>query len=85
MEGITNETVNKEQQAQNFKYDPSENSGKIIYDNSSGPNLDFYNTNMQNLNTPYLLPKELQRFLGDDKDESVSILHLNITSINKNF
>ena len=37
------------------------------------------------LNTPYILPEELQKFLGDDKDENVSVLHLNIRSINKNF
>ena len=33
MEGITNESVNKEQQIQNFenlKYDPLENSGKYL-------------------------------------------------------
>ena len=88
MEGITNESVNKEQQAQNFenlKYDPLENSGNILFDNSSDPDLHFYNTNIQNLNTPYILPEELQKFLGDDKDENVSVLHLNIRSINKNF
>ena len=31
------------------------------------------------------MPEELQKFLGDDKDENVSVLHLNIRSINKNF
>ena len=31
------------------------------------------------------MAKELQKFLGDDKDENVSVLHLNIRSINKNF
>ena len=34
MEGITNEIVNKEQQAQHFenlKYDPLENSGNILF------------------------------------------------------
>ena len=42
MEGITNKTINKEQQAQNFenlKYDPSENSGN--FDNSRDPDLQF--------------------------------------------
>ena len=85
MEDITNEAVNKEQQAQNFenrKYDPS---GNILFDNSSDPDLHFYNTNIQNLNTSYILPEELQKFLGDDKDENISVLHLNIRSINKNF
>ena len=88
MKGITNKSVNKEQQAQNFenlKYDSLENSGNILFDNSSDPDLQFYNTNIQNLNTPYIFPEELQKFLGDDKDENVSVLHLNIRSINKNF
>ena len=88
MKGITKESVNKEQQTQNFenrKYDPLENSENILFDNSSDPDLDFYNTNIQNLNTPYILPEELQKFLGDDKDENVSILHLNIRRINKDF
>ena len=83
MEGITNESVNKEKQAQNFenlKYD----SGNILFDNSSDPDLHFYNTNVKNLNTPYILPGELQKLLRDDKDENVSVLHLNIRSINKN-
>ena len=88
MEDITKESVNKEQQAQNsenLKYDPLENFGNFLFDNSSDPDLHFYNTNIQNLNTPYILPEELQKFLGDDKDENVSVLHLNIRSINKNF
>ena len=62
MKGITNEPVNKEQQAQNFdnlKYDPLESSGNILFDNSTDPDLHFYNTDMQNLNTPCILPEEL--------------------------
>ena len=31
------------------------------------------------------MPEELQKFLGDDKDENVSVLHLNNRSINKIF
>ena len=86
MQGITNKSVNKEQKAQNFenlKYDPLENPGNILFDNSSDSDLRFCNTNIQNPNTPYILP--LQKFLGDDKDENVSVLHLNIRSINKDF
>ena len=88
MAGITNETINKEQQAHNFqnlKYDPSENSGNTLFDNSNDPDLQFYDNNIQNLNTPYVLPEKLQNFLGDDDGENVSILHLNIRSINKNY
>ena len=31
------------------------------------------------------MPEELQNFLDNDKDENVSILHLNIRRINKTF
>ena len=41
-------------------------------------------TNIQNLNTLYILPEELQNFLGDDKDKNLSVLDLNIRNINKN-
>ena len=88
MEDITNQSVNKKHQALNFenlRYDPLENSGNILFGYSSDPNLHFYNTNIQNLNTPYILPEELQKFLGDDKDENVSVFHLNSRSCNKNF
>ena len=80
-------SVNKEQQAQNFenlKYDPLGNSGNILFDNSSDPDLHVCDTNIQSVNTPYMLPEELQKFLGDGKDENVSVLHFNIRSINKN-
>ena len=55
MEGVTNVIVNKEQQTQNIehlKYDLLENSGNILFDNLSDPDLPFYNTNIQTLNTP---------------------------------
>ena len=74
MEGVTNESVNKEQQAQNLenlKYDPLENSGNLLFGNSSDPDLHFTYCS--------------KNFLGDDKDENVSVLHLNIRSINKDF
>ena len=88
MEGITNKTINKNSKLKvlkNVKYDPLENSGNILFDNSIDPDLHFYNTNIQNLNTPDILPEEFQNFLGDDKDENVSVSHPNIRSINKNF
>ena len=49
MEDITNETVN-EQQAQNFENltnDPLENSGNTLLDNSSDPDLHFFDTNIE--------------------------------------
>ena len=67
--------------SKNLKYEILE----MLFDNSSDPDLHFYNTNIQNLNTPYILHEELQNLQGNDKDESISVLHLNTRSINKNF
>ena len=87
MELQTNENETNEHVAQNFetlKYDPSECSGNIFLYNSCDPDLHFFNTNIQNLNTPHILHKEFQNFLDDDISESFSILHLNIRRIKKN-
>ena len=73
------------QSIRNSKLKTLEKSGNILCDNSSYSDLHFYDTNIQNLNTSYILPEGLQNFLDNDKDENVSILHLNIRSINKTF
>ena len=75
----TNENETNDHVAQNFetlKYDPSESSGNTLLDNSCDCNLHFFNTNIQNLDTTYILPEEFQNFLDDDISESLSILHL---------
>ena len=41
----------------------------------------FFNTSVQNLNTPYIILKKFQHFLDEDISESFSILDLNIRSI----
>ena len=84
---MTNETVNKEQQAQKFeniRYVHLENSENILFGNSSDSDSHFYSTNIQNINKSYKLPEELQNFLSGDKDEDVSVQYLNIKRINKN-
>ena len=56
----TNEKETNEHVALNFetlKYDPSESSGEILLDNSCDSDLHFFNTNIQNLDTPYILPE----------------------------
>ena len=84
---MTNETVNKEQQAQKFeniRYVHLENSENILFGNSSDSDSHFYSTNIQNINKSYIFPEELQNFLSGDKDENVSVQYLNIKRINKN-
>ena len=53
----TNENETNVRVALNFetlKYNPSESSGDILLDNSCYPDLHFFNTNIQNLDTPYI-------------------------------
>lgn len=41
-----------------IKYHPSESSGDVLPNDSFNPNRHFFNTNIQNINTPYILPEE---------------------------
>ena len=43
----------------------------------------FFNSNMQKLYAPYLLPEELQNFQDHDEDENISVLYLNSRSLTK--
>ena len=64
----TSENEANDHVALNFetlKYDPSESSGDILLDNSCDFDLHFCNTNIQNLDTRYILPEEFQNFLDD--------------------
>ena len=45
----------------------------------------MFSLKTQNLDTPYILPEEFQKFVGSSSHDSFSILHLNIRSIKKNF
>ena len=70
---------------ENLKYNPSENTGDILTNDSCDPDSNFFQTNFQSLDTPYLLPEEFHQLLDNKNTTSVSVLHLNIRSINKNF
>ena len=63
MELQANENKTIEHVAQIFetlKYDPLESSGDILLDNSCDPDLHFFNTSIENLSTPYILPEKFQ-------------------------
>ena len=68
-----------------LKYNPEENSGDILICNSWHSGLYLFQTNFQNLHTPYIVPEEFHQFLGDENTANIFVLHLNIRSINKNF
>ena len=70
---------------ENLKYDIADNSDDILLDNSCDPDVNFFSLKTQNLDMPYILPEEFQKFVGSSSHDSFSILHLNIRSIKKNF
>ena len=70
---------------ENLKYDIVDYSDDILLDNSCDPDVNFFSLKTQNLDTPYILPEEFQKFVGSSSHDSFSILHLNIRSIKKNF
>ena len=66
---------------ENLKYDIVDSSNNILLDNSCDPDVNFFILKTQNLDTPYILPEEFQKFVGSSSHDSFSILHLNISSI----
>ena len=84
MELQTSENETNEHLAQNFetvKYDPSESPGDILPDSSCDSDLNFFNTNIQNLNTRHIFLEEFQNFLDDDTQVSFFFLYLNIRTV----
>ena len=68
-----------------LKYEIAENFDDILLNDSCDPDVNFFNLKTQNLDTPYVLPEEFKQFHNDPSHDSLSILHLNIRSIKKNF
>ena len=56
-----------------------------MLDNSCDPDKNFFDTDIQNIDTPYILPEEFESFSCKLNSKSFSILHLNIRSLKKNF
>ena len=52
---------------------------------TSDANFYFFSLKTQNLDTPYILLEEFQKFIDSSSHDSLSILHLNIRSIKNNF
>ena len=41
---------------ENLKYSIADNNNNILLDDSCDPDVNFFNVNFENLNTPYLFP-----------------------------
>ena len=85
MEVNTGEKSNSESQnSETLKYNIAEYTPAIVLDNSCEPDVNFFNVNFQNFDTPYLLPEKFHDFLDNTSPNYFSILKLNIRSIKKN-
>ena len=57
----------------------------MLLDNSCDPDENFFDTDIQNIDTPYILPEDFESFSCKLNSKNFSILHQNIRSLNKNF
>ena len=56
-----------------------------LLENLSDADFNVFNENLQNLNTEYFETEDCYRYLRKINQKSISILHVNRRSINKNF
>ena len=71
---------------ENLKYSIADNNNNILLDDSCDPNVNFFNVNFENLNSPYFFPEDFNgAYENESSSNYFSILHLNTRSIMKNF
>ena len=87
-------------ESQNFetiKYNTADNTPDFLLDNSCDPDVNFFNVNFQNFNTPYLLAEKFHNFLyltqilhrstfkHHERQRNIENFRLFLTSINFTF
>ena len=70
---------------ESLKFNPFVNSEEILTDDSFDPDLNFFDINIGNLDTPYISHEEHKNLNVSSSADTLSILLLNIRSIKKNF
>ena len=70
---------------ENLRYVSLSNTDDILLDNECGPDNNFFNAIINNLNTPYILPIYFVNLFKETLSGILSIFHLNMKSIKKNF
>lgn len=63
----------------------TDNTADTLLNNSCHPDLNFFNTNVQSLITPYSLLSGFHNVFNNFSSNNFSILHTNVRSINKKF
>ena len=68
---------------ESLKFNPFDCIAEILNDDSFDPDVNFFNNNIENLDTPYISPEKIKDLNVDTS--ALSVLHLNIRSLKKNF
>ena len=66
-----------------LKFTPFDSSEQLLTDKSFDPDLNFFNSNIVNFDTPYISHEEHKNLNVNALADTFSILHLNIRSISK--
>ena len=88
MKFTINESMSDYSEVLNFeslKFNPFDSSEEILTDKSFDPDLNFFKSNIGNLDNPYISHEEHKNLNVNGSADMLSILHLNIRSIKKNF
>ena len=68
---------------ESLKFNLFYSSEEIITDKSFDPDLNFFNSNIGNLDTPYISHEEHKNLNVNGSEDTLFILHLNIRTIKK--
>ena len=70
---------------ESLKFNPFDTSEEILTDKSFDPDLNFSNSNIGNLDSSYISHEAHKNLSVIGSADTLSILHLNVRSIKKNF
>ena len=62
-----------------------DSTAEILNDDSFDPDVNFFNNNIENLDTPYISHEKIKDLNVNTAANTLSVLHLNIRSMKKNF
>ena len=75
----------KNKSFQSLKYNISDASEDILFGNSCDPDWNYFNTEIKNFDTPYVIDEQFHSQFKNHMSDCLSFFHINIRSINKNF
>ena len=69
---------------ESLKFNPFDSTAEILNDDSFDPDVNFFNNNIENLDTPYISHEKIKDLNVNTSANTLSVLHLNIRSMKKN-